>query len=144
WEKILKESRYGRLVDGVIVDNGIAILGEYDTLSQKSNVFINIIDYNKQIVFEKELMGSLNEYANNIYFYKNTLVFCGVSESKDKDFMRYSDDGYDIFIGKIHLLTNEFELQMTGNRKNDSLISSSFLNGKLYLYAYFRGEGFYY
>ncbi len=143
WEKLFKENRYGRLVDGVLIDSGIIIYGEYDNQSQKTNVFVNIISFDKKVLYEKEIEGSLNDYAKAIYYMDNVITFCGLTESKDRDFMKYSEVGYDIFIGSIHLPTNDFKLQLTGNRGNDIYISSAFLNGNLYLYCYFKGEGFY-
>src|SRR5690554_6576131 len=38
WDKIFKEGRYGKLVDGVITDLGIAVIGEYDSIKDRKSV----------------------------------------------------------------------------------------------------------
>lgn len=144
WEMVLKETRYGELVDGVITEAGIAVIGQFESINHMANVFISILSFNKKVIFDQELDGSLNDYARDLYNNNGTLIFTGVSESKDGDYPEFTATGYDIFIGNIDLATFSLNINMTGNDGNDDLISSAFNNGFIYLYVYLRGGGNFY
>lgn len=144
WDKIFKEGRYGKLVDGVITDLGIAVIGEYDSINHEKNVFIDLMSFNNQVIFSKEIMGSLNDYPKSIYYYNNYLYFTGMSDSKDLDFQANTLEGNDIFYGKLSISNQKVEVVTVGNNDNDTLYNSVFIDGKFYLLACLRGEGFYY
>lgn len=143
WEKIVKENRYGNLTSAVVINDKIAVYGYYDSLSLGRNVFVNIFDFNKEITFEKELLGSGNDVSDEVYYSNNKLIITGVTNSIDLDFYSLESSEYDVFIGSIHLATNHLKVTKIGNKGIDNLISSTFYNDKLYLLIYFRGEGYF-
>lgn len=143
WNKTFKEERYGELVDGVIVDNSIAVIGKYDEVNQKDNIFINIITFEKDVVFEKVIQGSEIDIPKNIHYYKNHLYFTGYSNSKDYDYNYNISGGFNVIVGKISLLTSECSMLFLGNSGNDLLIDSVFFEDKIYLYIEFRGSGYF-
>jgi len=143
WERILKNDRYGVVVDGILTNYGLALLWEYDSVYQGRNIFITLISLDNIILLEKEIYGSLEEYANNIFFYDNYLYFTGISNSKDYDFYNETSSGYDLFVGKIDLSTKDVEIKLFGNSESDSLFCSYFYNNMIYLFSGIRGNGFY-
>lgn len=144
WSRILKSNRYGKVVDGILTEYGIAIIGDYDSLYQEKNVFLEIITFNNIVIFSKELSGSKNDYAKSIHYYNNFLYFTGVSESKDLDFCSETIIGYDVFVGKVNLQNTIFEIIMFGNMENDNLYTVIFDKANFYLLCCLRGEGRFY
>lgn len=144
WAKIIRETRYGKLNDGVVLDNAIAVIGDYDSITQNSNVFILLVSFDGKVIYDKEIKGSLNDFSKNIYYKAGNLIFCGVSESKNYDFYPLTKSGYDIFVGNINLETKDLDIYLVGNNGDDLLLKSFNADGYLYIYTYLKGGGFYF
>lgn len=143
WDKIIKENRYGSLSDICETEKGVAVIGNYDSYTENSNIIILEFSYTGQILFEKELSGSLNDYGRKIFYDSNYLYFVGSTDSNDGDFLRNDTNNHDIIVGKLNLKNRESELTFIGNDGDDIYYDAIFYHDKIYIYLKFCGQGYF-
>lgn len=143
WEKIIKENRYGSLSDICETGKGVAVIGNYESYTENSNIIILEISYTGQIIFEKELSGSLNDYGQKIFYDGSYLYFVGSTDSNNGDFYRNDTNNRDIIVGKLNLKNRELDLIFIGNNSDDIYYDAIFYYDKIYIYLKFCGKGYF-
>lgn len=144
WQRVLNENRYGEVVDAQITNQGIALICNYDSISQAKNIIIYIITFNNKIIFEKELFGSANDIGKNIYFLNNYIYIVGMTNSNDNNFKNnINASGYVVFVSKINIINSNIDTIFIGNNENNVLFNSEFYKGTIYLYMLIQGDGYF-
>jgi len=144
WELVLNDQRYGTIRAACLTENGIGLLGDGDTFSQKRNLFLAEISFSGNILFYKELSGSGNEYASDLYFDNGSFLFVCNTDSSDGDFEGFSVGNRNIGVGRIAVEGgSQPALLAVGNSGNDVLMDSLYHQQSLYLYLNFQGPGYF-
>ncbi|NLD26842.1 MAG: hypothetical protein GX661_05725 [Acholeplasmataceae bacterium] len=145
WEKYFSAQRYGYIKDACLTEAGIAIIGDYDTPSQKRNIFVCEIDSNQSIHYTREISGSNDDYASRIFHEDGYLYLYGKTRSTDLDYYCFTYTTNDIYIGILSLTDHSYyDFRLFGNEGDDLIYDALRLNGRSYFFCRFRGEGYYY
>ncbi len=130
WEEIFHPERYGTFSNACLTENGIALIGTYDSLEQGKNIIVYEVTSEKQITFQKEIQGGNDDFGLKIFYNRNNFYLVGLTMSDDIDF-RFSE-GRDIFVGK---LTKEKSLSIYPllREGRDELHDAYYQDGRFYL-----------
>lgn len=144
WELVLNDQRYGTIRAACLTENGIGLLGDGDTWDQNRNLFLAEITFSGNVLFYKELSGSGNEYASDLYFNDEIFLFVCETDSADGDFEGFSWGNRDIAVGRMAIEDgSQPDLLAVGNSGDDVLMDSLYYNQSLYLYLNFQGPGYF-
>ncbi|HBP25684.1 MAG TPA: hypothetical protein DD618_01865, partial [Acholeplasmatales bacterium] len=144
WERVLNEQRYGTIRTACLTKNGIGLLGDGDSLDKNRNLFLTEISFSGNILFYKELAGSGNETASDLYWDNGNFLFVCETDSSDGDFEGFTRGNREIAVGKIAIEDgSQAEMAAVGNSGDDVLMDSLYHNQKLYLYLNFKGPGYF-
>jgi hypothetical protein len=144
WELFLNDQRYGTIRAACLTEKGMGLLGDGDTLDQNRNLFLAEISFSGNILFYKELSGSGDEYASDLYFDDGNFWFVCETDSSDGDFEGFSVGNRDIGVGRIAIEDgSQPDLLAVGNSGNDVLMDSLYHHQSLYLYLNFQGPGYF-
>lgn len=130
WEEIFHPERYGSFNDACLTENGIALIGTYDSLSQGKNIIVYEVTPEKNITFQKEIQGSNDDFGLNIFYNRNHFYLVGLTMSDDIDF-RYSESR-DVFIGKL-AKDKSLSVFPLLKENRDELHDAYYNDGKFYL-----------
>ncbi|MDD4000393.1 MAG: hypothetical protein PHX62_05840 [Bacilli bacterium] len=130
WELIVQPDRYGGFHHACLSEQGIALIGEYDSFNEGKNIIIYEINKTKEIIYQRELKGLEDDYGNKIYYNRGCFYLFGRTASSDWDFNRCQPRGLDVFVGLINL-EREFLIFSLGE-ESEQLYDGFFLDGKFY------------
>ena len=144
WEKILDDWGYGKIRDAIIDDDYLVITGNYEMKTTKNMIVVAKFSQNGGLKDKIDFYGNGNSYGYRVFDYQDKYYFIGTTYANDGHFLSNDGNNLDIvagFVSKDNF--NEYQLNLYGNNGNNIFYDAQMLDGKLYAYLRFCGEGYF-